>query len=44
MLGTVLGPRDSALVLMMPTFQRKQIVDKLHYVITKKKKRKSSRW
>lgn len=38
MLGTVLGPRDSALVLMMPTFQRKQIVDKLHYVITKKKK------
>ena len=41
MSGTVPGPRDSALVLMVPTFQRKQIVDKLHYVITKKKKKKN---
>lgn len=35
MLGTTPGPRDSALVLMVPTFQRRQIVGKLNYVITK---------
>lgn len=35
-LGTTPGPRDSALVLMVPTFQRNQIVNKLNYVVTKK--------
>lgn len=34
--GTILGPRDSAPVLMVLTFQRKQIVKKLSYVITNK--------
>lgn len=33
--GTIPGPRDSALVLMVPTFQRNQIVNKLNYVVTK---------
>ena len=33
--GTTPGSRDSALVLMVPTFQRNQIVNKLNYVVTK---------
>lgn len=36
MSGAILAPKDSAPVLRVPMFQRKQIVKKLNYVITNK--------